>query len=126
MGTYDEFLQRKAVIDPPTGLIELPDLHPALFPFQRDIVGWALRRGRAAVFADCGMGKTAMQLEWARHVPGRILILTPLAVAPQTVAEAAKFDIADVAYARSQGEAHTRVVVANYEMLEHFDPAQYS
>ena len=123
---YQQFLQRKQIIDPPTGLKTLPALHADLFPFQRDIVGWALRRGRAAIFADCGMGKTAMQLEWADKVPAeRVLILTPLAVAPQTVAEAAKFGIQSVGYARSQATADSRIVVANYEMLEHFDPAAF-
>src|SRR5205823_6443219 len=117
---------RKQIVDPATGLTTLPTLHPALFPFQRDIVGWALRRGRAAIFADCGMGKTAMQLEWARHIPGRVLVLTPLAVAPQTVAEATKFNIKSVGYARSQAQANTHIVVANYEMLEHFDPDEFT
>lgn len=123
--TYETFLQRKAISDPATGLKDLPELNAGLFPFQRDIVAWALRRGRAAIFADCGMGKTAMQLEWARHVPGPVLILTPLAVAPQTVAEAKKFKIDGVAYARVQAESKGRITVANYEMLDHFDPAKF-
>ena len=62
---YAEFLERKALVDPPTGLERVPELSPVLFPFQRDITSWALRRGRAAIFAGCGMGKTLMQLEWA-------------------------------------------------------------
>lgn len=123
---YADFLQRKAVVDPPTGLQKLPALHPGLFPFQQDIVAWALRRGRAAIFADCGLGKTAMQLEWAHGIPGRVLILTPLAVAPQTVAEAVKFGVRDVGYARSQADATSKIVVTNYEMLEHFDPSQFA
>lgn len=72
---YDDFLERKKVYDAPTGLKTIPKLHDKLFGFQCDIVAWALRRGRAAIFADCGMGKTLMQLEWARHVPGDVLIL---------------------------------------------------
>ena len=95
-----------------------------LFDFQRDIVRWALRRGRAAIFADCGLGKTPMQLEWARHIPGRVLILAPLAVSAQTVREAAKFGIHDVEYSR--GGSAAKIVVTNYEMLEHFNPADFA
>ena len=125
MNNYDDFLQRKAILDPPTGLTDLPELNPMLFPFQRDIVRWALKRGRAAVFADCGMGKTPMQLEWAQHIPGRVLILAPLAVAAQTVREAAKFHIGDIAYARHEDDTDARIVVTNYEMLQHFDPDDF-
>lgn len=122
---YSAFLERKASVDPMTGLAEVPPLNPLLFPFQHDIVAWALRRGRAAIFADCGMGKTPMQLEWARHIPGRVLILTPLAVAAQTVREAAKFGIDGVTYSRS-GDADSRIVVTNYEMLERFSPDDFA
>src|SRR5690348_2152872 len=80
MSDYAAFLAGKSVVAPTTGLVKVPRLSRHLFPFQRDIVCWALRRGRAAIFADCGLGKTLMQLEWARHLPGRVLILTPLAV----------------------------------------------
>ena len=59
---YDQFLANKAISDPATGLDQVPELSPMLFDFQRDIVTWALRRGRACIFADCGMGKTPMQL----------------------------------------------------------------
>src|SRR3989304_41585 len=96
---YKELLQSKAMVDPATGLAEIPELNTALFDFQKDIVRWALRRGRAAIFADCGMGKTPMQLEWARHVPGEVLILAPLAVSAQTVREGDKFGV-PVSYAR--------------------------
>ena len=73
MSDYAEFLERKRMSDPSTGLADVPPLNPMLFEFQRDIVTWALKRGRACIFADCGMGKTPMQLEWARHVPGKVL-----------------------------------------------------
>lgn len=125
MGDYAAFLAGKAVADPATGLADVPDLSGHLFGFQRDIVRWALRRGRAALFADCGLGKTLMQLEWARHVPGRVLILTPLAVAQQTVREGEKFGIPAV-YARHGDETDAQVTVANYDMLPHFDPADYA
>lgn len=122
--SYESFLKSKAVTDPPTGLATSPELNAALFSFQRDIVRWALIRGRAAIFADCGMGKTLMQLEWANHVPGPVLILAPLAVAAQTVREGERFGIA-VGYARNQSQAIQRITIANYEMLEHFDAARF-
>lgn len=96
-----------------------------LFPFQRDLVQWALRRGRAAIFADTGLGKSAMQIEWARQVSsaGRVLILAPLAVADQTVREAARFGVKARYLREDDGDA--RIVVANYEMLHHFDPSRF-
>lgn len=118
---YDKFIDSKRFTDPGTG-IEPVAISERLFPFQADIVRWALRRGRAAIFADCGMGKTAMQLEWARQVPGRVLIAAPLAVSAQTVREGVKFGV-DVSYAISDNGA--RVVVTNYERLENFDPAEF-
>jgi DNA modification methylase len=96
-----------------------------LFDFQHDIVTWALRRGRACIFADCGMGKTPMQLEWAHHVPGNVLIVAPLAVSSQTIREAEKFHEEPMAYSE-HGEIPTRVSITNYERLEHFDPANYT
>ena len=123
---YAEFLARKATVDPPTGIkIAKSALLPALYDFQRDLVWWALRRGRAALFCDCGLGKTPMQLEWARHVPGNVLILAPLAVAAQTVREGLKFGIT-VRQARRQADVLPGITVANYEMLEHFDPAFFA
>lgn len=69
MSDYAEFLRAKAVSDPATGLAVIPELNPVLFDFQHDIVTWALRRGRAAVFADCGLGKTPMQLNGRSMCP---------------------------------------------------------
>jgi DNA modification methylase/superfamily II DNA or RNA helicase len=120
---YAQFLKSKALYHSNAGLNDVPALNPLLFDFQRDIVAWALRKGRACIFADCGMGKTPMQLEWAHHIPGRVLILAPLAVAQQTIREATKFGI-DAEYARQSGNA--KITVTNYEMLEHFDPADYA
>ena len=122
--SYETFLEGKRRSDPATG-IEAVDLTSALFPFQRDLVTWALRRGRAALFAGTGLGKTLMQLAWAdaveRHTGKPVLILTPLAVAHQTVAEAARFGFAGVAYAADQGIAAARIVVTNYDRFERFD-----
>lgn len=122
---YSEFLQSKAISDPATGLEKIPRLNKSLFDFQRDITKWALHRGRAAVWADCGLGKTLMQIEWAKHVPGNVLILAPLAVSAQTVREGEKFGIT-VRYARSQSEVQPGITITNYEMLEHFDPSYFT
>lgn len=121
--SYAEFLDTKAIRAIPTGLVDPTEPPAMLFPFQRDIVKWALRRGRAAVWADCGLGKTPMSLAWADQVPGRTLILAPLAVAQQTCREGKKFGI-DVAYARATCDA--RITVTNYEMLDHFNPDDYT
>ena len=93
MGDYAEFLMGNAAADEATGLSDIPELNPMLYDFQRDIVRWALRRGRAAIFADCGLGKTPMQLEWAQHLPGDVLIVAPLAVSKQTIREGDKFGV---------------------------------
>lgn len=128
--SYADFLARKAPADPPSGMREMPSLCQALRPFQRVITEWALRRGRAAIFEDTGLGKTLQQLVWARavadHVQGKALILTPLAVAEQTVQEAAKFGIVDVSYASAGRLANTDIIVTNYERLHRFDPAEYA
>ena len=87
--SYIDFLKAKKIVDVPTGFIVSQDkLNPMLFDFQKAIVAWACKRGRAAIFADCGLGKTPMQLEWARLVceqtGGNVLIVAPLAVSQQT------------------------------------------
>jgi DNA modification methylase len=120
MTTYADFLASKKVIDPDTGIDVAGDMNPRLFGFQRDLVRWALRRGRAALFADCGMGKTPMQLTWAHHVPGPVLIVAPLAVSTQTVREGEKFGIA-AKYVREQPKRPEGIYITNYEMLDHFD-----
>ena len=127
---YDNFLLNKVLIAPPCGFDpEQSRLPEALKPFQRDIVTWALRRGRAAIFAGTGLGKTIQQLSWARavadHTNGRVLVLTPLAVAFQTVGEALKFGIEGVAYAASDDEATTDIVVTNYDRRHLFDLSSY-
>lgn len=119
-GNYDSFLAGKLHRAPSTGLEAIPPLNEQLFPFQQDIVRWALKKGRAAIFADCGMGKTAMQLEWARHVPGRVLVLTPLAVARQTVQEGVKFGI-PAEYSRGEYSPDSKIVVTNYEVMDRFN-----
>jgi DNA modification methylase/superfamily II DNA or RNA helicase len=123
---YATFLAQKRLVVPACGRdVPADELHPALFPFQRVLVRWSLRKGRAALFADTGLGKTLMQLVWAQHAAERVLILAPLAVAQQTVAEGARFGI-DVTYARKQSDAAlTGITITNYEMLGHFDAATF-
>jgi len=100
-----------------------------LFDWQAAVVEWALDRGKTALFADTGLGKTPMQLEWARqvctHTKGRVLILAPLAVGAQTVREAVKFDIDGVEQARRAEDTDAPIVVTNYERLHLFDPSQF-
>jgi hypothetical protein len=125
---YDVFIAAKATSCAAVGF-EPRVLMGQLFPFQADIVRWALRRGRAAIFADCGLGKSPIQLEWARrvadHSSGNVLILAPLAVATQTVREAAKFGIV-AHYCREQAQVQPGITVANYEMLSKFDPSSFA
>lgn len=122
--SYQDFLSRKMQLDTPTGLKTIPAINPMLYPHQADMVKWALRRGRAAIFADCGLGKTPMQLEWAFRQPHECLIVAPLAVAHQFVREAAKFDV-DVAYAKNQEQVTKRITITNYERLENFHIDQF-
>ena len=123
-GSYSEFLAAKAITQVPTGVTP-EEPHEMLFPFQRDIVKWALRCGRACIFADCGMGKTFMQIEWARQIPGDVLILAPLAVAAQTIDEAAKLDCL-VRYCRDRSDVQSGITVTNYDMLQHFDANRFT
>lgn len=122
---YTALLARKAAVDPMTGLAEVGTLNPLLFPFQRDLTAWALRRGRAAIWADCGLGKTPMQLTWADKIPGEVLIVAPLAVSAQTVREGEKFGI-DVRYAKRADQIASRLTITNYERLESFDVSRFT
>ena len=104
---------------------EATGINKMLFPFQADIVMWALRKGRAAIFADCGLGKTPMQLDWAQkvyeHTRKPVLIFAPLAVARQTAREGDKFGI-PVNICREQSDMNAGVNICNYEMIHHFTP----
>jgi hypothetical protein len=126
MTDYAAFLAGKRRIVHDAGRPADPaEVHPSLFEFQRDIVLWALRKGRAATFADTGLGKSRMQVEWARLTGARCLILAPLAVAQQTIREAAELGVS-VSYARHQDEAPaTGITITNYERLERFDPKAF-
>jgi len=125
MTAYARFLESKAITLALLGKeVALGDINPILYPFQRQLVQWAVRKGRCAIFADCGLGKTFMQLEWAKLMGGRCLVLAPLAVAQQTVAEGNSLGIT-VNYVREQRQVHSDISIANYEMAERFDPAQF-
>ena len=126
---YLDFLARKRVVDPMTGMKSVPDLHPAMKPHQRDISSWSLRRGRSAVFAGTGLGKTMIELEWASRVveyTGKpVLIFAPLAVAAQHIREAGKFGFT-ATIAKTQSDIKSPAVyVTNYQKIEHFDLPQF-
>lgn len=128
---YDDFLAVKAITAPPCGFEPKSKLMPkAIKPFQRDIVTWACRRGRGAIFAATGLGKTLMEIAWAQqviaHTQGQVLLFTPLAVAEQTVLEAQKFGIPGVSYAADQGKISTPITVTNYERRDKFDLSQFA
>lgn len=128
MSDYQAFLDRKRMVDPATGLKTVPPLHPSMFEFQRDITGWALRRGRAALFAGTGLGKSLMELAWAdavHRVTGKdILHLAPLAVSAQMQREAIKFGFgARVVQSQDQCEPGTNIT--NYQKIEHFDLSKF-
>lgn len=125
MSDYGQFLATKRIIDVPTGKeCEPTQVHELLFDFQRLIVAWAVKRGRAAIFADCGLGKTLMQLEWARIVGGRCLIVAPLCVSQQTIREAKKINLA-VRYCKSQADCDGGISITNYERIEGFDASKF-
>lgn len=122
---YATFLSGKRITAAAAGVhIDASEIHPSLFPFQRDMTRWALQKGRAALFEDAGLGKTRQQLEWARLTGVKTLILAPLTVARQTVGEAAKLGI-ELNYARQQSEATGQLTITNYEMLHQFDPQAF-
>ena len=128
---YDAFLATKRENVKAVGFdVEESAMTPMLFDWQRHIVKWALARGRAALFEDCGLGKTAQQVEWARHVvahTGRaVLILAPLAVADQTVREGAKFGVEVHRCREASDVVEGAVNVTNYERLEKFAPDPFA
>lgn len=123
--SYADFLAAKARRHQASGLdVDATDIHTSLHDWQKRIVRSTLARGRGAVFADTGMGKTRMQIEWSRLIGKRSLILAPLSVARQTVREAAKID-ADVRYVRSPEQVTDGVSITNYELAHKFDPAEF-
>ena len=116
---YDDFLKSKQIVSEAKGMdVPTESISGHLFDFQRDIVVWALKKGRSAIFAGTGLGKTLMQLEWSRHI-GNVLILAPLAVSQQTVAEGEKFGI-NVTICKSQDDVKDGINITNYERIDRF------
>jgi hypothetical protein len=125
---YKKFLEKKSFYVEPTGF-EPNALNQMLFDFQKDIVKWACKKGKAALFEDCGLGKTPQQLEWGRQVckytGGDVLILAPLAVSKQTKREGEKFGI-EVNICRTQDDVKPGINITNYEMLSNFKPEYFA
>ena len=124
---YQEFLQQKQKAHIQSGFdVELNELNKSMFDFQKFIVKRALKAGKYAIFADCGLGKTLMQLEWANRVNREtnkpVLILAPLAVAGQTIKEGAKFHIDVCRYDGSNAP----IQISNYEQLDNIDCSIFS
>jgi superfamily II DNA or RNA helicase len=119
--SYPDFLKTKRRAVGEVGrTVARSEIHPFLHDWQAEIVQWAVLKGRCAIFADCGLGKTVMQLEWARLVADRALILAPLSVARQTAREAERVG-QTVHYVRSQDQVDgPGVWITNYEMLDRF------
>lgn len=132
MSNYESFLARKRVRAVPTGFkVDRLDTE-ALFPFQADTVRWALELGRAAVFAETGLGKGPMLLTWAHHVAkhtgGKVLVLAPLAVGPQLVREAYKFGVSGAHFGKRPTDYpdDATLWVTNYNSLDHFDGIDFA
>jgi len=128
---YNDFISSKGIRSKSHGIdIDPSEIHSKLFPFQRDVTAWALRKGRALLGLDTGLGKTYCQLEWARLIIkhggiSRILIVAPLSVARQTVRMSSDID-AQVTYVRHQSEVgDTGIYITNYEMIDNFDASQF-
>ncbi len=126
---YDQFILSKNPEHQAAGF-DAGEITAPLFPWQAKVLEWATVRGRCALFEDCGLGKTAQQLEWAsqvvRKTGGSVIILTPLSVAEQTLAEAEKFGIAATIAAGSDDIGKAGIYITNYEKLEHFDPSEFA
>lgn len=124
---YSEFLDRKSQSGSLDGFkpLWIPDF---LFDFQQSMVDWSIRKGKSALFEDCGLGKTPQQLVWAenvvRHTNKAVLILTPLAVSLQTVRESEKFGID--CRRSNDGTVHPNITVTNYERLHYFNASNFA
>lgn len=125
MRTYEEFIKSKELESINAGIdVDKSELNKALFPYQADIVSWALKKGRAAIFSDCGTGKTLMQLNYAdiicKKTGCKALIVCPLSVAEQTRKEGLKFGIMSKV-CRDQSDVADGISITNYEILDHFN-----
>jgi len=125
---YKDFLKNKNIIPPSTGLVNVPDLHNDMFDFQRSVVSWACKRGRAAIFAGTGLGKSFQELAWANALyeatGERTIIFTPLAVAAQMKREAVKFGI-DADHVHKMDDSNKPIIITNYQKLDHFNLSKF-
>lgn len=131
MNEYEDFLKNKRFVLESCGFdVDKSTLNPMLYEFQKDIVRWALAKGRACIFADCGLGKTAMQLSWSYQIykhsgyTANILILAPLSVCEQTKREGQKFNY-DITICESQADVKPGINITNYEKLDKFVANQF-
>lgn len=129
MTDYEKFLESKAATAISSGFdFPTEEMNPMMFDWQKDIVRWALRKGRAALFENCGCGKSVQQLEWSKRINERtnkpVLILAPLSVTEQTKREGDKFGY-EVNVVRQNTEIVNGINITNYEILEHFDVSQF-
>lgn len=126
---YASFIEAKSHLSGEFGF-KASFQHPQAFDFQTHLIDFATTQGRAAIYADCGLGKTLMQLTWAhnvnRHANKPVLILAPLSVSRQTVGEAEKFDLSAVRSLDGTIPPSTEIVTTNYERLHHFDPDAFA
>lgn len=130
MRTYEDFIKSKEIESINAGIdVDRSELNRHLFPYQADIVLWALKKGRSAVFSDCGTGKTLMQMDFAdivcRKTGGKALIVCPLSVAGQTRKEGMKFGIKS-RICRQQSDVGDGINITNYEILDHFDASAFN
>lgn len=128
---YSEFVAGKTPAVLPVGIesVTASDIPPPAFRWQAELTAWALRMGRAALFEDCGLGKTLQELHWSQRIvehTGRdVLILAPLAVAGQTLREGQRFGV-EVRYCKDQGEVQPGITVTNYDRLANFDAGKFA
>lgn len=126
---YEEFLKNKRFVLESCGFdIDKNELNPKMYDFQKDIVRWALAKGRACIFADCGLGKTLMQMEWAyqiwKRTGSKVLILAPLSVCEQTKREGLAFGY-DITVCESQDDVVDGINITNYEKLDKFVSSEF-
>jgi hypothetical protein len=125
---YTDYVQHKLSTVPPTGIADGFSVPGSLFPHQSALTAWALRRGRCAIFADTGLGKSRMQLAWAdavhRHTKRPVLILAPLAVASQTVVEGQSLSLG-IALCREAADVGPGINITNYDRLHKFNPDDF-
>jgi DNA modification methylase len=124
---YEEFLATKQMRAKTTGLVDISgeDVNPILYEYERDIVVWAVRKGRAAIFAGTGLGKTMMYIEWARLIGQTTLIVAPLSVAYQTIREAAGLGVV-IEYRQNDADIEQgQIYITNYERVDAFDPTMF-